>query len=71
MIVKSILRIVSFLLSTFLIADFLIIIRVLFRNYGNKLECSNIKNTIIIFGLLTVILFLIKLYLLRKVRKLK
>jgi len=67
MVIKSLFKIVSFLLTTFLITDFLILIRVLFRNYGNnKLELDNIMKTSILFGCITILLILLRYFLKRK-----
>lgn len=69
MITRYILKLVSFFLGVFLITDFLILIRVLFKNYGERLEYDNIKNTIIVFASLTILLFLIKIYLKNRINR--
>ena len=40
--------------------DVAILIRALLMNYGKQLERSNVVTTILIFGLITVLLFLLK-----------
>lgn len=69
MVIKSILKIVSFLLVVFLLTDVLILIRILLRNYGEALESNNIIKTVIVFGTLTVIFFLLKKYLKFRINK--
>lgn len=65
---RYIFKIVSFLLGVFLIIDILIVIRVLL-NYGSgELEYENINRTVIVFGSLTVMLYVIKIFLKDKMK---
>mgnify|MGYP005870728145 CR=1 FL=1 len=62
-------KIVKFLYYVFIITDIAILVRVLFMNYGKKLEMNNVVTTIIIFGAITVLLFLLKTAISKKINK--
>lgn len=53
-------KIVSFLYGVFILADIVLIFRILFKNYGEKLEWNNIYKTVIICGTLTLLLYILK-----------
>ncbi|PRP68031.1 hypothetical protein BST86_13495 [Nonlabens agnitus] len=53
-------RIVSFFLTTFILCDFLIFLRILLRNYGEPLKTENIRDTVLVLGIATILLFLLK-----------
>ena len=56
----ELLKIGSFLYVVFIMADILIIIRSLLKNYGDKLEWSNIVKTLAIFISITIFLFILR-----------
>ena len=56
----EIFKIVKFLYSVFIVTDVAILIRALLMNYGEKIEIHNVVKTIIIFGSITILLFLLK-----------
>jgi len=66
-----VLKIISFLLVVFLLTDCLIIIRILFRNFDDKITSESIKNTVAVFGICTLILFLTKLFIKKRLNKKK
>lgn len=57
---NEVFKIVKFLYNVFIITDIVILIRVLFMNYGEKLKMHNVVTTLVIFGAITVLLFLLK-----------
>jgi hypothetical protein len=54
-------KIVKFLFNVFIITDIAILVRILLMNYGEKLEMNNVITTIVIFGSITVLLYLLKI----------
>ncbi len=57
---NEIFKIVKFLYGVFIVTDIAILVRVLLMNYGEKLEMNNVITTIVIFGTITALLFLLK-----------
>ena len=68
---NEIFKIVKFLYSVFIVTDIAILIRALLMNYGEKLEMHNVVKTIIIFGSITVLLFLLKAVIRIKLKNIK
>lgn len=57
---NEVFKVVKFLYGVFIITDIAILIRALLMNYGEKLEMNNVITTIVIFGAITFLLFLLK-----------
>lgn len=68
---NEIFKIVKLLYSVFIVTDIAILIRAMLMNYGEKLEMQNVIKTIVIFGAITVILFLLKTAIRIKLNKIK
>lgn len=62
-------KIVKFLFNVFIVTDIAILVRVLFMNYGKKLETHNVVTLILIFGVITVLLYLLKIAIKIKLNK--
>jgi hypothetical protein len=62
-------KIVKFLFNMFIVTDIAILVRILLINYGEKLEMNNVITTLVIFGAITVLLYLLKITIKIKLNK--
>ncbi len=65
---NEIFKIVKFLYGIFIITDIAILVRVLLMSYGDKLKMNNVITTIAIFGIITILLFLLKTVIKNKIK---
>lgn len=62
------LRIISFLYVVFIMVDILILINYIFKDYGEVIELYNIKKAAYIFGTITIVLYVFKTWLSRRIK---